>query len=830
MKLKAAKAAGILAIILFFAVVAVGIVYLLEMGGNYPSGADTMCHVYKGNVLYHDIGNGNWYPLYDRFWYNGVQMMRYWAPLPVYFLAFCQLLAGGSEIAGYLVFVGLIFFLGALVWLFIGIKKKRILLGTFIGVLWFFMPNNLFALFVEGNLPRSLSMVLLPLFIYFVYEYMFEDRWSALWKNIPVFVGIVLCHVGYAGMIALAMLVFLLIYKIVYKKKGRCLNVLISILLPFLITGIWLFASLKGGITSTDSSQVMKGFFQDAVISLNPFRRLEVGNVEFYFGFAAFVVAAFGTFCSKSKSMVGFGTALAIFVCTTSAMYPVLEKLPGSQYLWMLRFISIALCMILYSFFIWRTLRKWMMAVCCILLVLDVIPSLTLIYSGVGALTAEERMELIARDDLIDKAREITKQRVALIDESVLGAMAPYLLTDFNDKKVQNTFGAGWQSAATANNIVQLNESAARGYYNYLFDRALELGNDTVLIKISQLKNEEEDVEFVTDAAHKLGYELEASNTGFLLYHLDTYDTFGTTCQYNGIGIGSSAPVMTLCNPDMEEGESDNLNDYTFEELSEYKLVYLAGFTYDNKEDAEKLIIKLSEAGVKVIIDANGIPADEKSQNQEFLGVTCHKILFENGYPLLYKDNVEYDCNLFDREHKNWQTVYLNGLDKSMGYMYDAGRKQDFVGTVQNDNIYVVGLNLTYHYMLTQDDNAKEILGDLIGDSLREFPDRQAIELEVQYGSDQIKIYSEEDNVNTTLAFHDIFITSQETSVKQSLMYVNRGETEITMQYPYLMEGSVLSGLGVVGTIVFVFWIRRKAKNEKKQRTDEWDSGVGAGV
>lgn len=816
MKNKAGRVTVVLAIVALFAAVAVGIAYLLELGGMYPAGADTMCHVYKGNVLYHSIKEGNWYPLYDRFWYNGVQMMRYWAPLPVYFLAFCQMLAGGSEITGYLVFVGMIFFLGALVWLYIGLKKKRVFLGAFIGVLWFFMPNNLFAFFVEGNLPRSLSMVLLPLFVYFVYEYMFEDRWNTLWKIIPVFMGIVLCHVGYAGMIALAMLIFLLMYKIIYKKKGRCLPVLISMLLPFAISGIWLYASLKGGITSTDSSQVMKVFFQDALISLNPFRRLEKGNIEFYFGFAAFVVAVFGAFCSKRKEMVGFWTAVIIFICTTSAMYPVLEKLPGSQYLWMLRFISIALCMILYSLFIWKSLRKWMLAVCCVLLVLDVLPSLTLVYSGKGAVTAHERMELTAERYMIDRAREITTQRAAIVDESTLGAMAQYLLTDFNDKQIQNTFGAGWQSAATANNIVQLNEAATKGYYTYLFDRAMELGNDTMLIKISQLRNEEEDIEKVTEAADKVGYELVDTNTGFLLYHLDTYETFGTECKYNGIGIGTSSSILGFCYPDIEEGASDNLSDYTFEDLSEYKLVYLAGFTYDDKKEAEELVLQLSEAGVMVLIDGNGIPVDDKNRTQEFLGVQCHSILFENGYPLLYKNNIEYDCKLFDREFSDWQTVYFNGLDEMDGYLYDSGRKLDFIGTTENDKIHFIGLNLPYHYMLTQDEQVGEMLDSIVEDCLNEVPDREQVPIEVEYGTDEIVIRSKEDEVNTTLAYHDIFECSENVEVKQNLLQVQKGTTKITMKYPYLAEGLLLSGLGMVLTGVFVFWVRRRAKDEKR--------------
>ena len=162
------KNAGIVLAMILYAFLAVGIVFVIYIGGTYPVGADAMSHVYKGNVLYHNISQGNWYPLYDNLWYNGVQMLRYWAPLPVYFSAFCQFLAGGSDINGYLIYISLVFYGGALVWLYIGIRQQRIMLGTFVGVLWFFLPNNLYTLFVVGHLGRALLMVFLPLILYFI--------------------------------------------------------------------------------------------------------------------------------------------------------------------------------------------------------------------------------------------------------------------------------------------------------------------------------------------------------------------------------------------------------------------------------------------------------------------------------------------------------------------------------------------------------------------------------------------------------------------------------------------------------------------------------------
>ena len=82
-----------LAALVLFGLIAAVTAYLVYQNGAYPTGSDTMCHIYKGDILYREIGKGNFYPLLDPMWYNGVEVMRYWAPLPVYVLALCQVLA-----------------------------------------------------------------------------------------------------------------------------------------------------------------------------------------------------------------------------------------------------------------------------------------------------------------------------------------------------------------------------------------------------------------------------------------------------------------------------------------------------------------------------------------------------------------------------------------------------------------------------------------------------------------------------------------------------------------------------------------------------------------
>ena len=91
------------------------VMWLVKTSGIYPSGSDTMYHVYRGDYVYNAIKSGNWYPLYDPAWYNGVEILRYWSPLPAYVMAFCQYLAGGSQFGAYLFYIGGVCFLGACV-------------------------------------------------------------------------------------------------------------------------------------------------------------------------------------------------------------------------------------------------------------------------------------------------------------------------------------------------------------------------------------------------------------------------------------------------------------------------------------------------------------------------------------------------------------------------------------------------------------------------------------------------------------------------------------------------------------------------------------------
>lgn len=811
--------------------VSVMVVKIVSQNGTYPAGSDTMYHIYRGDYVYNSIKDGSWYPLYDYMWYNGVELMRYWAPLAAYFMAFCEMLAGGNMLIGYLIFVGIISVLGALSWLYIGIRMKRPVLGAFIGFIWFFMPNNLCALFVEGNLARSLSMIFLPLFIYEVSEYLKDRKVIRIPFAMISFILIALCHLGYAGMVALAVLVYCIVHMMEGYSKRAAADIVISILLSFMLIGVWLVASLNGGITSLDNSENMANFFQKIVYTLNPVDRITTDYAHFYFGLAAAILAVGGMFFGYKKSRAGFVTAIITLICTATAMYPVLKILPGSQYLWMLRFISIALCMILYSFLKWDTLKKPLIVFFCVLLVLDIVPSIPLITGGLDTIfitkngvsintdndSVWDRLDMQQDNTLISKAQSITKQRIALLDDSSLGSMGAFLVSDWNNA-IPAAYGAGREAANTSTNIVRINRALADGNYYYVFDRCRELGNDTVLVRLSSLEKYGVSVKDMDMAAGASRYSVAGENAAYRLYHMDTYDNWGTISKYEVIGIGSGTPLISQSFPAVEETDSDNLNDYSYEQLSQYKQVILDGFTYDDKTAAEELVLRLSEAGVKVVIYADGIPQEKKTQSQEFLGVTCSDIVFKNGYPdmdtklgVLYPD-------LFPKGYATWQTVYVTGLDNTWGSVMDNGLKLDFYGTVKNDNIIVCGLNLAYYYGVSADKSVGRLLSDMMDITSAQLPERTNIELKVEHDVNGITITSDYDNVNTSLSYHDIFVSDEWLGKKNNLTYVRAGVTKITFKVPYLWQGLCVS---VAGLILSVAWVVVLAGFNKKHQTQE---------
>lgn len=789
-------------------------IYLGKHWG-YPWGIDTYGHIFKADVLYQNIKKGNFYPLFTERWYNGIQPFRYWAPFSYYVLAIFQFFSGGDPIKAYIIFIGASFFIGGFGWLLWGIKSKRIFIALIIGIVWFFLPENLRILFFEGNIPRVVITSLIPYLFFFLWEFVEHEKKSAIIPMTVFMILIIMSHLMVGAMLGITTFIFLFIYSCVFKKFIRSSQVIIAMLLAFAICGIWLFPALKGGLVSMDSgatSDVMRALSTPFTKSLNPFIRLtsDGRNGFFYYGLSIIVVSVLGIFLSSKKSLPGFITVIIVFLGTTTAFLPVLIKLPLNQLLWMMRFTPIAYGIFMLSLLNWTKCKKYFMAMFLIMIIADSAISFRF------SLFPSQRNSNV--ENIIDAAKSVTKQRIALLDSSAFGSYPSFYMSN-NGKKVSYSYGWAWQGASTAENIVLLNTALENGYYNYMFDRSIELGCDTVIVRKDSLKKSKSNFNEINSAAKRSQFKLYTETYEGYVFHRETPKNFGVITSYSGLCIGRSAEQIPLQYPSFEVGKSRNIQDYTIEELSKYKTIYLSDFSYNDRKKAEKMLSKLSSMGVKIVVDMNKIPADEVTKRVTFMGVTAQAISFDKKMPDLFFNGQKYVSVNFDEKYKNWNTVYLQNLPTVDGIAWVKDKKLAFIGkgVGDNKNITYVGFNLMFHAMQDDDAGAISIMDSAIGNSSSVLPERKIVPISVKYNNNSFSINSPKDNVNTTIAYLDSYNSTSKISDKQNLLNVEKGETNIKVTYPYLTDGIVVSLIGLIGFGILLIFIYKRGKiiNEK---------------
>ena len=813
--------------------IAVFIVWFVKRNALLAKGSDSMYHVYRGSWIFREVSSGNLWPLINPVWYNGVELLRYWPPASAYLMALCQWIASfipqfadtGIAFSGFAVYCGFIFFIGATCWNVVGLKKNRPLFGTIVGILWFFMPTGIHVLFGEGNLPRSLIMAFFPLLFLFVNEYLKNGGKKNFIGTAVMFFVISCCHVGYTGMVAIACLIYFAVYRLccftgstrIEKGQHKDLDLIVAILCGFLMSGIFLYPAINGGLMSNSghTDQTARSFFQSMLVTLNPAEKLRNAFADVYFGIVSFLVAIFGMIGSKRRARPGFITAVIIVLLTSNTAYPIISSLPGGQLMWMARFLQIASAMILFSMLEWDSLKRPIIVVITALLILDCFAISTMLKKNENVDKVEDYFYQLEKESLIDEAKKSTRNRIAVMDSGKVILNGVYYLTDF-DGSVPQIFGQGWEAASTSRQIAQINEAFDYGYYYFMFDRLVEMGSDTVLVrKDAPMKFPYNESEAETAAA-AVGYEKIKDEGSYVVFSLKEIEgNYGTVGKYKGLAIGNGAYYITMMFPAIEEAPNKYVDDYTVEELSQYPIIYLDGFEYHDVEKAEDIIRQVSRKGSKVFILADGMPVNYKSRTNRFLGVECQSIEFDNGFPTLHTKKLgTFEVSLFPDEYRQWKTVYMNGLTETEGWSEVLGETLPFYGKGENENITFIGYNLTYYFSITKDRNIGSLLSGIVQTSVTDLPERRTVPIEITYNPRSIVVKSPEDNVNTALAVHDMFKGSY--TERNRLIYVDKGETEIRMQYPYPVRSILMSVFGIAVLAVTSVFIKKRGKKKEE--------------
>lgn len=789
-------------ILLIGAILLGSILYFMKM---QPSGGDIWGHLYKSEVMYENLKRGEWFPLLDLKWYNGMQLYRYWPPFSYYIMAGLQTLSSGDLLYAYYLLATFVFFFGGLPWVIWGNIENRRVLGTFFGILWFFMPETIRIYFCAGNIPQMVTTAIVPYIIFFIWLYIRKNKNVAL---IGIYIGmfvLTFTHLMVTAIVGTSTFIYFLIDQMENKGWKRKIQLLLIMIAGIGTAGIWIVPSLKGGMVTAEQGgeSVMSTLIYPLSVSLNPLYRIAEGRDNFYFGLAITILSFLGLLLAKGRKKAGFVFLFVILLFTTPATYHFLSKLPFSQLFWMTRFTPMVYGLFFCSMMEWTRLKKKYCVIAMLVLLLDLVPSFIV-----------PKYMVITPDNTISdiqELRNITTQRASIVDLSSYGSYPSYGMCGKDG--VNYTYGWAWQGAVTGDNIVLLNEALERENYLFIFDRCLELGNDTVLIRKIHLGKNGGTKETMIKAAEQSGYVLVKETVQSYLFKREAPEQFGVISQYKGMVIGRYANMMTTTYPVFITGESEILDDYTFEELVKYEVLFLTGFEYRDKNYVENLLKKLEANGVRIVIDTTHLQGDSKTKQEIFLGVTNQQIHFKNRYPELRYENQHIYARNFHKDDVDFATGYITSVDHVLGSFTMGDKELAFLGyNEESPNIYFLGINLMYHVTMTGDANVLRLTNQILGVSNEELPVRELVPIEIEEKDNKLYIHTEKENVNTTLAYQDIFKSEQEISNENNLLKIKEKDTVIEMYYPQFYVGMAVSILGILMGFGLLFKFIREEK------------------
>ena len=795
----------------------------LYFNSIYPDSVDTdtFGHLFKSNYLYHSLKEGTLYPIYTEYWYNGMELFRYWPPLAYYVLSLLQFLTQGDVLTAFYLFAGVVYLLNMAGWFLVGKSEGRLGMAFLVGNLYFFCPDNIRIFMAEGNIPRIFINALLPFVFYCVWECLHYKHWKKLIGLAAVTFLITTSHYMIAAMAGISIFVFCAVYCIINREWKGIVYITIDLGCAYLASGIFLLPGLTGGGLTSQNSEAsiatINQWAQEALKSLNPFFRDGEGYIRsFYFGVVIFVIVLLGIVAANKKTGAGFITTLFIFVCTTTSAASVVRMLPMSQVFWMQRFVPMAMCIFFLTFSMWKELKRHVL----ILFTLAMLADGVMTFSLLSEIREEPVAELVEQDMsryLLAEAVELTENRLGILDNSTWGAVPSwYLSKDMDDDSVQYSFGWAYQGAETLNNIVSINEAAQGSFFEYVFDRLLELGDDTVLVDKKLIA--ETDIAALKRAAEKIGYTLYEENNRVLLYHFDEVEgTFGVIKQYRNIAIGEHAQVFCYIYPQFGYGESVCLDDYSLDELLQYEKIYLSGFTYNDKETAEELLKTVADSGVQIYIDMQHIPENKLTGKSEFLGVYAQYVAFTEKFPVLATDNgSQFKLDFKTAGYDAWNTVYLSGAsEKIKQAYYDDITSLTYVAQNGTPNITFLGFNMVYYYHENRLPELLTFLNEVFDEEPGQICESELVPIEVVYESDKVTVTSKKDNVITGIAALDCFAESetQESDTQSNLLVVESGTTVFKVKYTDFKLGMAASVMGIAGCCLFwgiLFGLRKE--------------------
>lgn len=672
----------------------------------YPWASDTLGHVAKAEYLQRVLAAGDLRPSLFPDWYLGLQIFRYYPPLPYYLLAGVTVLVGNPVLAANWFIVGCAL-AGAAAWL----PYHRWLgwqLAVTGGILYTLLPDHVRVAFAEGNLPRVLATALLPVAFYLLLRALKDGATVRHRLALALVVtAIVLSHAMMAAIYGVTLALFAVLCCFGTRSDFRRLaQAGAASAGGILLAGWWLVPSLRGGITDLNAVAVADA--QPVIpISqfLNPVTRID--NPEMvYIGAAllVFVIVLLVVRRGRSRHTVALTlTGLVCVLITVPGANDIFRSLPAHHLFWPTRFLGVASFLMLLAL-LWQ-IRSWSVP----LIGLGLVMILLVAMDSAGSLGLIHLRP--PRDDLVQVSRRLAHLdgwREATLDDSRLGSAATRYIARNGER--EQVFGWAYQGARIARNLAALNEGLHAGFTTYLVDRLALYGVDDVL-----LLNDIPGAFRLAEALRTSGFRPAYGSDDVTLYHQDGIPRAYIYTQHV-LGIGRGAQNFAYLFPEVKVGSSAYVDDYDRADLLAYDTLILSDFRWHNKPAAETLIQKVAAAGTTVVVDLTGVPENPLARTPRFLGVWGERIILPKHSLAIRYDNGRRDRLAFDAHDALWYTHTPQGMQVEKAEISYLGERASAFGYTPygEGRVWFVGLNLAYHAVLTQDAAAIDLLGEVL--------------------------------------------------------------------------------------------------------------------
>lgn len=803
MKKKVVPAGKIVLSVFLFLAAAAGFCFYLMQRGDFPFGQDAYIVLGKAEYLYGQLSMGRLAPMYMENWYNGYQFFVTSPPIAYYLLVLFRYMTGDLQWA-YCCFIGFALVLGAIGWMLIGKKWKNLLNGVLAGTIWILMPAILQKYVFYGTPLFLLFMAVVP-YVVLVLERCCEYGriWDYIWMGFLFFI-LILTDTFYCFLLFIAFSVYGIFYGHRLHKMLNAIKAVLAGGIGILFTGPWLFVAVHNGALST----------------------VKLLDESFTVSLFLLLTACLGLLLGNRRSRIAFWCGFLFWGLSACSKLPFAENIPLGLYAVNSFYAVVSACFFLLALIQWRESRAIVRIVIFVLLVAGGVWQSRDWVLEKSDTSYESCYREIQENGLLE-AVDLTDSRMLYLELDSENSFLSYYVSS-RGKGISSTCRIKDQNAKIEENMLQMENALYNGYYTYVFDRAFEGGYDTVVIGKNELYLEKNDkMEKMLDSAEKIEYNLINETDSYLIFHRfnmvvtaaqagnngdnkkavekepDSHNkACGIATEYKGIAIGKSAVEIAMLFPAYEEGVSDNIEDYTVEELSGYEKVILMGFTYNLRERAEDMIRELADMGVQVYIDMSQAPIDPINNRRELLDVSGQVITFEEKFhSLIYKGKIK-DSGTFLSGNSKWDTVYLDNLDEVEGYSWVGGKRLAFCGT--KGRIHFLSMNLIYHGVETGDEEILSIIYDFLDEEKDVLPERTLVPIEIEFDGKNIIVESPQSDVNTTWAYQSTFASEQKLINRNHYLVVGKGRTVVQFAYGQTMYAIVLTGIILV--ILITAW------------------------